>query len=85
MEGLANVIDELLGEIGREIDSADLGPDGCSEAFDLKVVPSQLGETGTFVCEMEYWPDPLTAEGLAIFGNVGARVFDGDDVGMCSR
>jgi hypothetical protein len=33
---------------------------------------------------MENWPDPLTAKGLAIFGDVGARVFDGDDVGVSS-
>jgi hypothetical protein len=81
---LANVIDDHLGEIGREIDSADLGTDGCSEAFDLEVVPGQLSETSPFVCEMENWPDPLTAKGLAIFGDVRARVLDGDDVGVSS-
>jgi hypothetical protein len=85
MKSLANVIDDHLGEIGREIDSADLGSDGCSEAFDLKVVPSQLSETSPFVCEVKDWPDPLTAKGLAIFGDVRTRVFAGDDVGMRSR
>ena len=73
-----------MGEIGREINTADLGADGCSESLDLKVVPSQFGKTSALVGQVQDWTNSFATKGLAIFGDVRARVFDGDDVGVSS-
>ena len=43
VQGLSDVIDDGLGEVGREIDSTDFGANGCTKALDVKVVPGQLG------------------------------------------
>ena len=85
MECLADVIDNGLGEIGREINTADLGANGCTKALDVKVVPGQLGKTGPFISEVKNWTDPFATQGLAIFSDVGTRIFGGDDVGVSSR
>lgn len=85
MKRLFDVIDNGLGEIGREINTADLGADGCTKALDIKVVPGQLGKTGPFISEVKNWTDPFATQGLAIFRDVRARVFGGDDVGVSSR
>ena len=86
VQGLADVIDDGLGEIGREIDSTDLGANGRSESLDLEMIPGQLGKTSALVGQVQDWANSLATKGLAIFGDVRARVLDGDDVGVsCSR
>ena len=84
VQGLADVINDRLGEIGREINTADLGANGCTKALDVKVVPGQLGKTGPLIGEVKNRADPFATKSLAIFGDVRARVFDGDDVGVSS-
>ena len=84
VQGLADVINDGLGEIGREINTADLGANGCAKAFDVKVVPRQLGKTSPLVGEVQDWTNPFATKGLAIFGDIRARVFDSDDVGVSS-
>ena len=84
VKGLLNVIDDRLGEIGREINTADLGANGCTKAFDLKMIPGQLGKTCPLVGEVQNWANSFAAKGLTILGDVRARVFDGDDVGVSS-
>ena len=84
VQGLADVIDDGLGEIGREINTADLSANGCTEALDVKVVPGQLGKTSPLVGQVQDWTNSFTTERLTIFGDVRARVFDGDDVGVSS-
>jgi hypothetical protein len=44
-----------------------------------------LGETSPFVCQVQDWTNSFATKGLAIFGDVRARVFDGDDVGLTGR
>jgi hypothetical protein len=73
-----------LGEIGRQIYSTDFGANGCTEALDVKVVPGQLGKTSALIGEVKDWTNSFATKGLAIFGDVCARVFDGDDVGVSS-
>lgn len=84
VKSLSNVIDDGLGEIGREINTADLGANGCTKALDLKMIPGQLGKTSAFVGQVQDWSHPFTSKSLAIFRDVRARVFDGDDVGVSS-
>jgi hypothetical protein len=43
-----------------------------------------LGKTSPLVGEVQDWTNPFPTKGLAIFGDVRARVFDGDDVGVSS-
>ena len=84
MKRLSNVIDDRLGEIGREINTADFGANGCTKALDIKVVPGQLGKTSALVSQVQDWANSLATKGLAIFGDIRAWVFDGDDVGVSS-
>ena len=84
VECLPNVIDDGLGEIGGQIDSTDLGAYRRSESLDVKVIPGQLGKAGPLVSEVQNWADSFATKGLAIFGDVRTRVFDGDDVGVSS-
>ena len=84
VQGLADVINDGLGEIGREINTADFGADGRSEALDVEVVPGQLGQASPLVGEVQNWADSFATKGLTILGDVRARVLDGDDVGVSS-
>ena len=84
VQGLADVINDRLGEIGREINTADLGANGCAKALDLEMIPGQLGKAGPFVGQVEDRTNSFATKGLAIFRDVRARVFDGDDVGVSS-
>ena len=84
VQGLADVINDRLGEIGREINTADLGADGRSESLDLEMIPGQLGKAGSFVGQVQDWTNSFATKRLTIFGDVRARVFDGDDVGVSS-
>ena len=84
VKGLSNVIDDRLGEIGREINTADLGANGCTESLDLEMIPGQLGKAGAFVGQVQDWTNSFATKRLTIFGDVRARVFDGDDVGVSS-
>ena len=84
VQGLADVIDDGLGEIGREINAADFSADGRSESLDLEMIPGQFGKTSALVGQVQDWTNSFATKGLAIFGDVRARVFDGDDVGVSS-
>ena len=85
VQGLADVINDRLGEIGREINTADLGADGCSQSLDLKVVPGQLGKTSPLIGQVQDWTNSFTAKRLTVLRDVGTRIFGGDDVGVSSR
>ena len=76
VQGLADVIDDGLGEIGREINTADLGANGCTKALDVKVVPSQLGKTSSLVGEVQDRTNPFASKGLAMtWRTVATRFF----------
>ena len=80
MKSPTDVVDDWLGEVGREIDAADLGADGGAQAFDAKVVPCQLGEASPLVGKMQNRSDTFASQGLTILGDVGAWIFGGNDV-----
>lgn len=84
VQGLADVINDGLGEFGREINTADLGANSCTKSLDLEMIPGQLGEASPFVGEVKNRADTFAPQGLAIFGDVRAWVLDGDDVGVGS-